>query len=119
MNRIVLRKCGLHGLKLLSILATGACIVSSALAQNLYFSGPSLTKLSEPTKFSGNGFAPNAAVTVTINAPGGSAAGYSAVTDPNGAFSYTLVPTVEGVYTVAVADSGGRALASALVSARP
>lgn len=119
MNHNVSRRFGLQPLRPLAMLVALALVAVSAWAQSLYFSGPSTTQLQVPTKFSGKGFVPNASVTVMIKAPSGSEAGYSAVTGPDGAFSYTLIATEAGAYTITVTDSGGRVLVSAAVAARP
>lgn len=99
---------------------SAALLAASAWAGDApFFSGPSMAKPATPTLFSGKGFAPNAAVTLMVRDPSGSTAGYSAVTSPEGVFSYQLLPSQAGIYTLTVTDSGGRQLASATVSVRP
>ena len=118
MNRTPLRS--LLGPTLRSLLLLTVSGVSvGASAGSPYFSGPSVTKVSAPAAFAGNGFVPNASVTVMVEAPGGSKAGYSAVTAADGSFHYTLVPAHAGAYKVVVTDSGGRPLASTMVNAMP
>lgn len=99
----------------------GAALLAGAAvaADPPFFSGPSMAKPSTPTVFAGKGFAPNASVTLMVRDPAGSTAGYSAVTNAEGALSYQLTPSQTGIYTLTVTDSGGRQLASATVSVRP
>lgn len=118
MNRTALRS--LLGPTLRSLLLLTASAVSvGASAGSPFFNGPSVTKVSAPAAFAGTGFEPNASVTVMIEAPGGGAAGYSAVTAADGSFQYTLVPAHAGAYKIVVTDSGGRPLASTMVNAMP
>jgi hypothetical protein len=99
----------------------GAALLAGAAiaADPPFFSGPSMAKPASPALFAGKGFAPNASVTLMVRDPSGSTAGYSAVISPEGVFSYQLLPSQAGVYTLTVTDSGGRQLASATVSVRP
>lgn len=108
-----------RGARAAGLVLVGALVAGAALAADPYFSGPSMTKPSAATTFSGKGFAPNAALTVMVKAPDGSSAGYSAVAAADGAFSYTLTPVMRGAYTITVTDSSGKALASATVAAMP
>lgn len=103
------------------VLLTLTAIAFSALtwAGTPSFSGPSITKPATPAQFQGLGFAPNAALTVLVKAPGGATSGFGAVAGPNGDFSYTLVAAQTGAYTVTVTDSGGRPLATATVAVLP
>lgn len=98
---------------------TGCTLAASAWADRPSFSGPSMTRPSSPTAFSGQGFVPNSAVTVMVKSPSGAAAGYGAVTAANGSLSYTLVPTQQGAYTVSVTNSSGQVLATAVVAVLP
>ena len=102
-----------------SLLVCAALSVSSAALAAPSFSGPSVGKVSQATVFSGKGFVPNAALTVLVKRPGGAEAGFSAVTTPDGALSYSLVPAATGVYALTVTDSAGRSLAKAVLNARP
>lgn len=108
-----------QGLRAAAFVLAGAMATAAAWAADLYFSGPSMAKPAVGAKFSGKGFAPNAALTVVVKQPDGSAAGYSAVAAADGSFAYTLVPVQKGAYTLTVTDSGGRALASAVVAVQP
>lgn len=103
----------------LSTLLAGALLAASAWAGTPFISGPSVTKASAPTQFQGSGFAPNAAVTVMIKSPSGTASGHGAVTGAAGELRYTLVAAQAGPYTLTVTDSGGRALATATVAVLP
>ena len=103
----------------LLVIALGSLTAVAAWAQSAYFSGPSISKVSAPAKFSGKGFAPNTSVMVMVKAPGGTESGYSAVTGADGAFSYQLVPNQTGPYSIKVADSGGRPLATAALAVLP
>jgi hypothetical protein len=113
------RTLSLPVIKCLTALVLGGVAIVSARAETPFFSGPSITKLAAPTTFSGKSFAANAAVTVMLKSPDGSSAGYSAVTAADGSFKYTLTLPLPGAYTITVADSGGRTLASAVVAALP
>jgi hypothetical protein len=90
-----------------------------AAAGSAAFSGPSIAKLGDPAKFNGQGFAPNVALTVMVKAPSGTAAGFSTVANGDGAISYVLVAQVLGAHELTVTDTGGRPLASAMVSVLP
>ena len=93
--------------------------MTPARAEAPSFSGPSMARPSAPTMFSGRGFAANAAVTVMVQAPSGAAAGFGAVTQADGSFSYTLVPDQAGAYTLTVTNSAGKALTKAVVAVVP
>jgi hypothetical protein len=108
-----------RGARAAGLVLVGALLASAALAAEPFFSGPSMTKPAAATTFSGQGFAPNAALTVMVRAPDGSTAGYSAVAAADGSFAYTLTPSMSGAYTITVTDSSGKALASATVAAMP
>lgn len=102
------------------VLGLGALILAAAaMAASPYFSGPSVAKPAAATKFDGKGFAPNSAVTVVVTSPSGATTSVGAVTGADGALSYTLVPSQTGAYSITVADSGGRALAKAVVAVLP
>ncbi len=119
MNSRISRKMTGQVIKSFSVGMAGAAMALGVWAQLPYFSGPSIAKPAAPTKFSGQGFAANAAVTVMVKAPDGAAAGYSAVTKADGSFNYTLVPSQAGAYTITVTDSGGATLAKAVLAVLP
>jgi hypothetical protein len=121
MNLIMSRKPALQAAKSLSMLLVGAALAATATAwaATPFFSGPSIAKPSTQAPFVGKGFTPNTSLTVMIKAPSGTAAGYSVVTDATGEFSYLLLPTQTGAYTITITDSGGRALATAAVAVLP
>lgn len=100
-------------------LAIGMATLAASGAEQPFFSGPSVAKVSESVTFAGKSFAPGSAVTVFVKGPDGVSAGYSAVTGSDGGLKYTLVLRQGGTYTVTVADSGGRTLATAVVVALP
>lgn len=119
MNRIKLRVVA-HGVTGYCLVGfTAAALMATASAETPHFSGPSMTRPAAPTVFAGKGFAASAAVTVMVKAPSGGAAGFSAVTTPDGALSYTLVPTEQGAYTITITSSGGQTLAKAVVAVLP
>ncbi len=107
-------------LPLLVALALGATAVG-AQAQKLSpvaasLAGPSVVKSSTAAVYSGTGFAPNAALSTAVKAPGGIESHYSAVAGADGKLSYRLQPGTSGVYTITVLDSGGLALSSTRVN---
>lgn len=79
--------------------------------------GPSVAAVATTPALSGRGFAPNAAVTVAVRAPGGAEAHHGAVVAADGTLRYALPVTRAGGYTVRVLDSGGRELAATTVHA--
>lgn len=91
----------------------GALVTAIALAASPVFSGPSVGRASTAADFAGKGFAANVSVMVMVKSPDGGSAGYSAVTNAAGEFSFTLTPPRSGIYTLTVTDAGGQALASA------
>lgn len=101
--------------------ATAAASLAAglALAQAPSFSGPSIARVSESATFRGGALPPNAALTVFVTAPGGATAGYGAVADSSGALQYVFAASETGTYTLALADSGGRTLASAVIAVMP
>ena len=74
------------------------------------FAGPSLAQTAQRAAFVGQGFQPNAALSVSVTAPGGTEAVYGAVSDAKGVLRYELTPQQPGTYRLRVLDSGGRVL---------
>jgi hypothetical protein len=62
--------------------------------------------------FTGRGFVPNAAVSISIRPPDGSEAHYSAVVAADGLLIYRVLPKSVGTHTVTVLDSSGKALSA-------
>ena len=112
-NKVVF-KAAKRGLLLAAFLAS-----AGAMADGPYVSGPSIAKLSQAVTFIGRSFAPNLPITVMLTRPNGTASAFGAVTAADGSFSYTLVASQQGQHDIKVADSSGRALASATLAALP
>lgn len=119
MNQPLIRQRLAAHLKAASSLAAGLILATAAQAASPFFSGPSVTKVAAETTFAGNGFTPNAAVTVMVKAPNGQASGHSAVIAADGSFSYRITPQSGGAYTLTVTDSSGKVLASTVFAALP
>lgn len=119
MSRNASSRLTIQSVMSISLTVAGVLFAASSWAQTAYFSGPSVTKLTQPTTFSGKGFAPNSALTVMIQAPSGSTQGYSAIASTDGSFNYTVTFSFQGPYQITVADSGGKTLAAASVAVLP
>ena len=87
-------------------------LVVAAQANKPTFSGPSVVQSSKPADFSGSGFAPNSAVSVSIARAGGAEAHYGAVVGADGKLIYKATPTAAGPHVLKVLDSAGKALAT-------
>ena len=99
---------------------TGAAFVASgAWANQAHLAGPSVLHVSSAASFSGGNFAPGTAVTVVVRQPNGAESGISVMVDSRGKIAYTMTPSVQGLYTIRVTDSGGRVLAKAHFNAHP
>ncbi len=92
-------------LAVLPFLASAQKVISS-------FSGPSLVTTAKGAEFTGRGFVPNAAVSISIRPPDGSEAHYSAVVAADGLLIYRVLPKSVGTHTVTVLDSSGKALSA-------
>ena len=102
-------------LLLASILAPLALSAQAAPS----FAGPSIGHASQPADFVGRGFQPNAAVSVSVTAPGGAEAVYGAVVDAKGVLRYRLTAAQPGTYQLKVLDTGGRMLRETRVNVLP
>ena len=83
------------------------------------FSGPSTARVAQAANFSGSGFAPNSAISISVAAATAGEAHFSAVAAADGKLSYSLTPTVPGMYTLKVLDTSGKVLVTAHVHATP
>jgi hypothetical protein len=92
-------------LAVLPLLASAQKVISS-------FSGPSLVAKAKGAEFTGRGFVPNAAVSISIRSPDGSEAHYSAVVAADGQLLYRVLPKSVGNHIVTVLDSSGKALST-------
>lgn len=100
------------------VFGAATLIAPAAWANQAHFGGPSVLTVASAATFSGGNFAPGSAVTVVVRQPNGAESANSVMVDANGRISYSVTPTVEGVYTIRVTDSGGRQLASTNFHAR-
>jgi len=87
-------------------------LLASAQKTTFIFSGPSLVATAKGAEFTGRGFVPNAAVSISVRSPDGSEAHYSAVVAADGLLLYRVVPKSVGSHTVTVLDSSGKALST-------
>lgn len=76
------------------------------------FAGPSMIELAKAAVFIGQGFKPNASVSIALRTPAGVESQFSAVVAADGSLSYRVQPQTAGVYSLTVLDSGGKTLAS-------
>ena len=103
----------------LFVLAGAAVVAPSAWANQTHFAGPSVLQISKSGSFKGGNFAPGTAVTVVVRQPSGSESAHGVMVDSAGKLAYTVVPKVQGLYTIRVTDSGGRVLAKTQFNAHP
>lgn len=82
-------------------------------------SGPSTARVAQAATFNGSGFAPNGAVSISVAASTAGEAHFSAVATADGKLSYSLTPSVLGMYTLKVLDPSGKVLATTHVHATP
>ena len=95
----------------LFVFAGAALVAPSAWSNQTHFSGPSVLQIASSTSFKGGNFAPGTAVTVVVRQPNGAESAHGVMVDSAGKIAYTVVPKVQGLYTIRVTDSGGRVLA--------
>jgi hypothetical protein len=106
-------------LRVVGVAAVSAVAAGLVWAQTASFSGPSITRVAEPATFNGGALPPNAALTVFVTAPGGSTSGFGVVSSAAGSLQYDFSANQLGTYTLTLTDSGGRALASAIIAVLP
>lgn len=82
-------------------------------------SGPSTARVATVAKFSGSGFAPNKALSVSVTAPDKREAHFGAVTSADGSLTYPLLPSAPGPYLLRVLDTSGKVLTTLTVHVAP
>ncbi len=102
-----------------AILVLPLVLAAQAASAAPALSGPSTARVAHAATFSGSGFAPNSAVSISVAASAGGEAHFSAVAAADGRLSYNLIPTVAGMYTLKVLDTSGKVLATAHVRTTP
>ena len=105
--------------KPLAVVALCAPLLAMAQAGGLSFSGPSIVPLSKGAMFTGRGLSPNSAVSISIVAPGGAEATFSAVVAADGSLSYSLQPVAIGMHALKLMDSSGKVLSTLNFQAAP
>ncbi|MCV2353191.1 hypothetical protein LNV09_03350 [Paucibacter sp. B2R-40] len=98
------------GLTLFPLLA--AAQAQKAAAPTPSLAGPSLVESSRGALFTGNGYKPNSAVSVSLRSPSGVESHVSTVVAADGSISYRVDSPLPGTYGLKVLDSGGKALSS-------
>ena len=93
-------------------------LLGAAQANKPALSGPSMVQSAKTVEFSGSGFAPNSAVSVSIARAGGAEAHYSAVVGADGKLSYKTAAAAAGPHVLKVLDSSGKTLATVNFIAR-
>ena len=88
-------------------------LLASAQPSKPTLSGPSVVSSAKQVEFSGRGFAPNSAVSVSIARAGGAEAHFSAVVGADGSLSYKPTVGAAGPHVLKVLDSSGKVLATA------
>lgn len=74
--------------------------------------GPSLVMASKGAVFTGRGFAPNSAVSISLRSPAGVESHFSAVVAADGSISYRIDSKPVGTYSLKVLDTGGRVIST-------
>lgn len=96
-----------------AVIAAITPIGAMAQATAASIGGPSLVRTAQAATFTGQGFAANSALSISILAPGGSESVYGAVAGADGTLNYQISPRTVGVHQLRVLDSSGKVLAHA------
>lgn len=91
-------------------------LLASAQPSNPMLSGPSVLRVSDTATLTGHRFAPGTSVTVMVQAPDGSSAGYGAMVSGDGSLRYAFAGAAVGAYSVTITDSTGKVLAKTQVN---
>ena len=90
------------------LLATAIASTVLPAQAGVSFAGPTVGRPAEVAVFTGRGFPPNIAVSVSITAPGDSAAVYGATVDARGVLRWQMTPTQPGLHKIQVLTTSGK-----------